>query len=275
MFGGFQGTRSQYQPRNYSFDTDDSISSSDNEHSEYDSDSDTSSESYNIAKPKDTSSYRRSNTINLTNKGPRSTNVSSPQHSAKQNTNVSSQTANKGGTNAKKVIVTESFYETYKGTQYDFADTSKMRDMWFKLLLDAAGADSGEDIEKIIFIKQLRRLQEFFPCHECKEHFGLYLNTHPPEEYIDDLFDYICDFMNDVYVRIGKKAYDKDILHQLVHHNPLTGTPICSKQCGIGQLHSVSGKERGKVDNKAPTDSDEGRFYTNRNQTSTTSRRKY
>jgi hypothetical protein len=35
--------------------------------------------------------------------------------------------------------------------------------------------------EKEFVIKQIRIIQENFPCQECKSHFWDYLNNHPPE----------------------------------------------------------------------------------------------
>jgi len=133
-----------------------------------------------------------------------------------------------------------SMYEKYKGTIYDFSDRSKMRGNWFAILVIAASADESDDYaEKIVVCKQLRKMQEYFQCGECKEHFGKYLGTNPPEEEIDlpnGLLDWAIDFLNSVSERTGHELYDRKVLHTMFH-NP--GLMLCETQCKGGTAQGV------------------------------------
>lgn len=137
----------------------------------------------------------------------------------------------------KSIDATTSFINPangYKGTQYDFSITSKMRGMWFKIILDSVGADEGDNMEKIVYLRQFRRLQQHFPCAMCKKHFGEYILMYPPEQVMnlkEGFFNYIVEFMNSINRRIGKEEYDRNILYGMVHTS--TTSILCTKDCGI------------------------------------------
>lgn len=111
----------------------------------------------------------------------------------------------------------------FKGTIYDFSNSKQYRGCWLKLFTDAVWADREGDVKaKAYFLKQLRRLQEFFPCHECQQHFGEYLVEHAPElsvfESNHSCFDYIYQFHNAVSARIGQPLRDYNVLRMLFHY---------------------------------------------------------
>jgi hypothetical protein len=79
--------------------------------------------------------------------------------------------------------------------------------IWFSIHTLSANAKTPKEKENVI--KQIRILQENFPCQECKTHFGKYLLNHPPEETIrdtneDSLFLWTVNFHNSVNYRLGK-----------------------------------------------------------------------
>jgi len=116
------------------------------------------------------------------------------------------------------------------GTIYDFADTTKMRGCWMKMLIDTSFIESPEEAKFIC--KQFRRLQERFFCSICKKHFAEYLLTHPPEvvkDNKDGLFFWVVDFMNAVNKRLGKEEYDGFTLYSMFHDMDYVK---CSKECG-------------------------------------------
>lgn len=109
----------------------------------------------------------------------------------------------------------------YRGTDYDFSDTSLMRGAWMILLINSAKADDSEGYgEKMIFCGQLRRLADLFPCEDCKVHFMQYLEEDRPESVVhmkDGLFGWVVRCMNSVAVRKGKKERDYFILYPMFH----------------------------------------------------------
>jgi hypothetical protein len=128
---------------------------------------------------------------------------------------------------------------TLQGTQYDFSMTSKMRGMWFKIILDGVGADEGDKYEKIVYLRQFRRLQEHFPCSMCKQHFGEYIRLYPPEQVVtlkDGFFNYVVEFMNSINRGLGKPEYDRDILYDMFHK--VTSNLPC-KDCGVSRSQPI------------------------------------
>lgn len=123
-------------------------------------------------------------------------------------------------------------YQKYKDTIYDFSDTSKYKGMWKAILIITSGADvSGNPAESLIVCGQLRRMQEFMQCSECKDHFGEYLFNEPPEDEahrIDGLFYWAVRFLNAVSERIGHALYDIRILYPMFH---TPGFMVCEAQC--------------------------------------------
>ena len=77
--------------------------------------------------------------------------------------------------------------------------------IWFSIHVMAYNAKTQK--EKEFVIKQIRIIQENFPCHECKNHFWDYLNNHPPEATIkadsEALFLWTVNFHNSVNFRTG------------------------------------------------------------------------
>ena len=77
--------------------------------------------------------------------------------------------------------------------------------IWFSMHIMAYNAKTQK--EKEFVIKQIRIIQENFPCQECKSHFWDYLNNHPPEATIkgdsEALFLWTVNFHNAVNFRKG------------------------------------------------------------------------
>ena len=140
----------------------------------------------------------------------------------------------------------------YRGTQYDFSDTSKMRGTWFKMLIDAAKADGSSKEERILVCGQIRTLCEFFQCLKCKAHFAARLSTHAPEAWIDKrdgLFTWTVDFANSVSIAKGKPTYEMEVIYPMFHSsNHLTcdsgcdGTEEASDNSTSATNRPVTGK---------------------------------
>lgn len=122
--------------------------------------------------------------------------------------------------------------EDYRGTIYDFADTTKMRGAWLVMLINSAEADASTQQERAIFCRQIRSLYHRFPCSECKEHFGEYIDRSPPERATflppDGLFDWIVECMNNINRRLKKPLYSRDVLYDMFHGD---GAAPCSSYC--------------------------------------------
>lgn len=77
--------------------------------------------------------------------------------------------------------------------------------IWFSMHVMAYNAKTQK--EKEFVIKQIRLIQQNFPCQECKSHFWDYLNNHPPEATIkgdsEALFLWTVNFHNSVNYRNG------------------------------------------------------------------------
>jgi len=75
--------------------------------------------------------------------------------------------------------------------------------IWFSMHIMAYNAKTSK--EKEFVIKQIRIIQQNFPCQECKTHFWDYLNNHPPEATIkgdsEALFLWTVNFHNSVNYR--------------------------------------------------------------------------
>lgn len=78
--------------------------------------------------------------------------------------------------------------------------------IWYSIHVLAANAKTQK--EKEFTVKQIRIIQDNFPCQECKIHFGKYLENHPPEDSIkgspESLFLWTVNFHNAVNFRLGK-----------------------------------------------------------------------
>ena len=123
-------------------------------------------------------------------------------------------------------------YDEYKDTIYDFSDTSKYKGMWKAILIITAGADvSSNPREPIMVCSQMRRMQEFMQCSDCKDHFGEWLADEPPEDEagkVDGLFYWAVRLLNSVSERTGHQIYDVRILYPIFH---TPGFMLCDMQC--------------------------------------------
>jgi hypothetical protein len=79
--------------------------------------------------------------------------------------------------------------------------------IWFSMHIMAYNAKTQK--EKEFVVKQIRIIQENFPCQECKSHFWTYLENHPPESAAasksdpEALFLWTVNFHNAVNFRKG------------------------------------------------------------------------
>jgi hypothetical protein len=79
--------------------------------------------------------------------------------------------------------------------------------IWFSIHIMAYNAKTQK--EKEFVVKQIRVIQQNFPCQECKSHFWDYLNNHPPEAAAaskadpEALFLWTVNFHNAVNFRRG------------------------------------------------------------------------
>lgn len=104
--------------------------------------------------------------------------------------------------------------------RYDFSSPATKRGAWFVLLLNAYIAVTEDAIRNCC--RQLRYLQAHFPCAICKQHFGDYLKTNPPEAIVGSsttIFEWVVGFMSAVNVRLGKMGYDSRILYDSFKNN--------------------------------------------------------
>jgi hypothetical protein len=78
--------------------------------------------------------------------------------------------------------------------------------IWYSIHILCANAKTQKEKEAVI--KQIRIIQDNFPCQECKIHFETYLKNHPPEDSIkggpESLFLWSVNFHNSVNFRLGK-----------------------------------------------------------------------
>ena len=99
--------------------------------------------------------------------------------------------------------------------------------IWFSIHIMAYNAKTQK--EKEFVIKQIRIIQENFPCQECKSHFWDYLNNHPPEDTIkkdsEALFLWTVNFHNAVNFRVGYKQLSFEEAKSLYSGDSL----FCSK----------------------------------------------
>lgn len=73
---------------------------------------------------------------------------------------------------------------------------------WYTIHMTASWVDQPEKVP--IFCSWIRQMQKKFWCQECAQHFGEYLEAHPPEK-APDLFIWSWEFHNAVNQRLGKK----------------------------------------------------------------------
>lgn len=135
--------------------------------------------------------------------------------------------------------------EQYRGTIYDFSDTSKMRGAWHKMFCDAAKADGSTHEERVVVCGQIRYHCEHFQCLKCKAHFVRYLDVNPPEAAVekkDGLFDWTLDFANSVSKAKGKELYDRKIIYPMFHSGAYL---TCDSGCD--GTTAGDGKEVGSV----------------------------
>ena len=126
----------------------------------------------------------------------------------------------------------------YRGTIYDFSDTTKMRGAWHKMFCDAAKADGSTHEERVVVCGQIRYYCEHFQCLKCKAHFVRYLDVNPPEAAVerkDGLFDWTLDFANSVSKAKNKQQYDRETLYPMFHSGAyLTCDSGCDRRVSEG-----------------------------------------
>lgn len=105
--------------------------------------------------------------------------------------------------------------------------------IWFSMHTDAAAAKTSED--KKYVCKQIRNKQAKFPCKDCKEHFGFYLQNNPPESTIngseDALFLWTVNFHNAVNFRLGKPQVSYEDAKSIFYDDNF----ICMSECDKGE----------------------------------------
>lgn len=101
--------------------------------------------------------------------------------------------------------------------------------IWFTI--HTLAANSRTDSEKEDVIRHIRKLQDRFPCLECKGHFGEYLSKHPPEDTLggneDSLFLWTVNFHNAVNYRLKKPQVSYEEAKSIFKENDL----FCTKKC--------------------------------------------
>jgi len=65
------------------------------------------------------------------------------------------------------------------------------------------GAFALTEDKVVFFCQYIRTLQKKFWCDECSEHFGEYLDNHPPEKSLN-MFLWTWEFHNSVNIILGK-----------------------------------------------------------------------
>jgi hypothetical protein len=103
--------------------------------------------------------------------------------------------------------------------------------IWFNFHSESAEAKTVEAQKAVIAF--IRRTQNKFPCLVCKEHFGQYLEKHPPEQTLQggalDLFYWTVDFHNTVNGFTGKGQVSREDAYNLfVKEESL----FCMADCG-------------------------------------------
>jgi hypothetical protein len=105
-------------------------------------------------------------------------------------------------------------------SRYNFALKRKLRGAWLVLLVNAYLETPKNNL---YMCGQIRRLQEYFPCAECKQHFGEYIQQHPPElAKRGELFLWVVMCMNDVQWRLHRPLYDYEHLRRQFASNDLS-----------------------------------------------------
>lgn len=102
--------------------------------------------------------------------------------------------------------------------------------MWMSFLLNSASADTPS--KRLIVCEQIRTFSNFLKCKECNDHSKTYIINHPPEYHSKtnaSLFEWVVDFMNDVYLRQGKPIVEKEYLWKLYTSGDLG---VCKENCG-------------------------------------------
>lgn len=101
--------------------------------------------------------------------------------------------------------------------------------IWFAI--HTMAADAKTDTEKKNVIHYIRKLQDKFPCGECKGHFGNYLEKHPPEETLgkgeESLFLWTFNFHNAVNFRLKKSQLSYEEAKSIFY----TDDVFCSAKC--------------------------------------------
>ena len=101
--------------------------------------------------------------------------------------------------------------------------------LWYNLHL--LGAMSKTPEQKRCAIDYIKHLQQNFPCGECKEHFGMYIETHPLESTIngneESLFLWTFNFHNAVNFRLKKSQVSYEDAKKIYYES----SEFCMKGC--------------------------------------------
>jgi hypothetical protein len=104
--------------------------------------------------------------------------------------------------------------------------------IWFTIHTLAAEAKTDNDKKDVI--KHIRCLQRKFPCAECKDHFGAYLEKHPPEETLgkaeDSLFLWTVNFHNAVNYRLKKPQVSYEEAKSIYTEDNIFCTAKCDEE---------------------------------------------
>jgi hypothetical protein len=98
----------------------------------------------------------------------------------------------------------------------------------------ALAAEAKNDTDKRDVIKHIRKIQEKFPCSDCKNHFEEYLRTHPPEESLggpeDSLFLWTVNFHNAVNYRLKKPQVSYEEAKSIFMNDSIFCTAKCDEE---------------------------------------------
>lgn len=95
-------------------------------------------------------------------------------------------------------------------------------------------------------IRDIRNLQNKFPCGECKGHFGDYLQKHPPEEVLgkgeDSLFTWTVNFHNAVNYRLKKPQVSYEEAKSIFYDENV----FCTAKCDTDDTEGVKETKKKK-----------------------------
>jgi hypothetical protein len=118
--------------------------------------------------------------------------------------------------------------------------------VWY--VFHTLAAEAKTDQEKKEVIKHIRRIEQKFPCSDCKGHFGEYLGKHPPEESLggaeDSLFLWTVNFHNAVNYRLKKPQVSYEEAKSIYMDNDIFCTAKCDEEETESPKHVFSSKSK-------------------------------